>query len=318
MTLSTNQIALYRKLNEKFIDEAGVKFEQLRLYYSSNDLDEEKEISIDSENGVSININEFDSMWSPYDNNLRLEQKLIIEKPYLLFGKDGITCTDNTIGLAVHIYSKSSSFQETVRIASFKNQANKLEITFDYNFEPSTIRGVINLDFFLYLKEVKDTLPYMANTQGMTLSYEDLNPIELVVDGVGSSFPITEFEDKEGPLWKIEKNWISPDEDTLDASNVSITFNIKHPLFSEVKKETRKINLGYMNHIIMQAMALIIQEVILIEQYSIDDEENLLPGTILSAVSYWVKTFNVDTSDIFSIQNSLMNGIENLNQEETN
>ena len=32
-----------------------------------------------------------------------------------------------------------------------------------------------------------------------------------------------------------------------------------------------------MNHIIMQAMALIIQEVILIEQYSIDDEENLLP-----------------------------------------
>ena len=26
------------------------------------------------------------------------------------------------------------------------------------------------------------------------------------------------------------------------------------------------------------------------------------------------KTFNVDTSDIFSIQNSLMNGIENLNQ----
>ena len=74
MTLSTNQIALYRKLNEKFIDEAGVKFEQLRLYYSSNDLEEEKEISIDSENGVSININEFDSMWSPYDNNLRLEQ----------------------------------------------------------------------------------------------------------------------------------------------------------------------------------------------------------------------------------------------------
>ena len=78
MTLSTNQIALYRKLNEKFIDEAGVKFEQLRLYYSSNDLEEEKEISIDSENGVSININEFDSMWSPYDNNLRLEQKLIL------------------------------------------------------------------------------------------------------------------------------------------------------------------------------------------------------------------------------------------------
>ena len=62
------------------------------------------------------------------------------------------------------------------------------------------------------------------------------------MDGVGSSFPITEFEDKEGPLWKIEK-LISPDEDTLDASNVSIAFNIKHPSVFRSKKETRKINL---------------------------------------------------------------------------
>ena len=48
----------------------------------------------------------------------------------------------------------------------------------------------------------------MANHKGMTLSYEDLNPIELVVDG-RIKFPITEFEEKDGPLWKIEKNWTS-------------------------------------------------------------------------------------------------------------
>ncbi|MEX6040478.1 hypothetical protein AB6G53_03050 [Staphylococcus haemolyticus] len=43
----------------------------------------------------------------------------------------------------------------------------------------------------------------MANHKGMTLSYEDLNPIELVVDGAGSSFPITEFEEKR---WTIMEN----------------------------------------------------------------------------------------------------------------
>lgn len=44
-----------------------------------------------------------------------------------------------------------------------------------------------------------------------------------------------------------------------------------------------------MNHIIIQAMAMIIQQVIIIEECSVEDEENLIPGTILSAVSYWVK-----------------------------
>ena len=42
-----------------------------------------------------------------------------------------------------------------------------------------------------------------------------------------------------------------------------------------------------MNHIIIQAMAMIIQQVIIIEECSVEDEENLIPGTILSAVSYW-------------------------------
>lgn len=316
--LSTNQIALYRKLNNEYIEKAKVRFEQLKLSYLTNDEEEIKEIEISDETLNSYNINEFDSMWSPYDNNLKLEQKLVIDYPNVLFGKDGITCENNVIGLAVHIYSKTSGFQKTVEIASFKKQEERLEINFDYNFEASTIRGVVNLDFFFYLKEVNETLPYMANNKGMTLSYEDLNPIELVVDGIGSSFPISEFEDKEGPLWKIEKNWISPDEDMLDASNISIAFNIKHPLFAEIKKETRRINSSYMNHIIVQAMAMIIQEVIIIEEYSIEEEEDLIPGTILSAVSYWVKTFNIDVSDIFSIQNSLMKNIENLNMEEEN
>lgn len=315
MILSTNQIALYRKLNNEFIEKANVKFEQLRLSYTNIDDHEEKEIEISKENLISYNINEFDSMWSPYENNLKLEQKLIIEYPMVLFGKDGITCEDNKIGLAVHIHSKTSSFQETVKVASFKKQESKLELNFNYNFEPSTIRGIVNLDFFLYLEEVNDILPYMANHRGMTLSYEDLNPIELVVDGAGSSFPITEFEEKDGPLWKIEKSWTSPEDDTLDAANISIAFNIKHPLFSEIKKETRRVNSSYMNHIIIQAMAMIIQQVIIIEECSIEDEDNLIPGTILSAVSYWVKTFNVDTSDIFTIQNSLMKNTENVGEE---
>ena len=44
----------------------------------------------------------------------------------------------------------------------------------------------------------------MANHKGMTLSYEDLNPIELVVDG-RIKFPITEFEEKMDHYGKLKR-----------------------------------------------------------------------------------------------------------------
>ena len=40
----------------------------------------------------------------------------------VLFGKDGITCESNKIGLAVHIYSKTSNFQETVKAFHLKTR----------------------------------------------------------------------------------------------------------------------------------------------------------------------------------------------------
>ena len=45
----------------------------------------------------------------------------------------------------------------------------------------------------------------MANHKGMTLSYEDLNPIELVVDGLWIKFPITEFEEKMDHYGKLKR-----------------------------------------------------------------------------------------------------------------
>ncbi|HDK5667280.1 TPA: hypothetical protein PTB34_002464, partial [Staphylococcus pseudintermedius] len=43
----------------------------------------------------------------------------------------------------------------------------------------------------------------------------------------------------------------------------------------------------------------------------LEDEEEIIEGTILSAVSYWVKTFEVQTQDIFTIQSSLFANMEN-------
>ncbi|MCE7785402.1 hypothetical protein [Staphylococcus xylosus] len=313
MIQSVNQISLYKKIDEDLLDASGIKFSPIELSYENITNNEEKYIDITHSESMEFHINEFDTMWSPKENNLRLEQLLTIDSPFKLFGDDGVACNENVIGLAAHIHSKESGFQKTVNFASIKNQEEKREIRIEYEFLPSTIRGVVHLDFFFYLKEVNDTRPYFANKSGMLLSGENLNSIDLIIDGVGSSFPITEFEQKDGPLWKIDYNWADPEDDVFEVSNINIALNIKHRLFPELKKDTRIINQAMMMSIMIQAMSLITQQVVIIEKCNIEDEDSLIPGTILSAVSYWVKTFEIDTTDIFSIQNSFMSNIESQN-----
>lgn len=313
MIQSVNQISLYKKIDEDLLDASGIKFSPIELSYENITNNEEKYIDITHSESMEFHINEFDTMWSPKENNLRLEQLLTIDSPFKLFGDDGVACNENVIGLAAHIHSKESGFQKTVNFASIKNQEEKREIRIEYEFLSSTIRGVVHLDFFFYLKEVNDTRPYFANKSGMLLSGENLNSIDLIIDGVGSSFPITEFEQKDGPLWKIDYNWADPEDDVFEVSNINIALNIKHRLFPELKKDTRIINQAMMMSIMIQAMSLITQQVVIIEKCNIEDEDSLIPGTILSAVSYWVKTFEIDTTDIFSIQNSFMSNIESQN-----
>lgn len=313
MIQSVNQISLYKKIDEELLNASGIRFSSVELSYENITNNEEKYIDVKNSESMEFHINEFDSIWSPKENNLRLEQLVTIDSPFKLFGEKGVTCTGNVIGLAAHLHSKESGFQKTVDFSSIRNQEDKKEIKIEYQFPPSTIRGIVHLDFFFYLKEVNNTLPYFANKSGMLLSEENLNSIDLIIDGVGSSFPMTEFEEKDGPLWKIDYNWVDSEEDVFEVSNINIALNIKHRLFPELKKETRIINQAMMMNIMLQAMSLITQQVVIIEKCNIEDEDSLIPGTILSVVSYWVKTFEIDTTNIFSIQNSFMRNLESQN-----
>jgi hypothetical protein len=310
MIQSVNQIDLYKKIDDDLMQRAGIHFSSIELTYSNKTDEKEILINVNENELTSIYVNEEDSMWSPSENELRFLQNLTIKDPSILFGEEGVTCNENIIGIAAHIHSKESGFQKTVDFGAIRNLEESRNIQIDYYFPPSSIRGIVNLDFFFYVKEVNNTKSFFANKSGMLLSNENLNSIELVVDGSGSSFPMTEFEDKDGPLWKIEKNWIDAEEDIFEVSNVNISLNTKHKLFPELKKETRVINRALMMNIMIQAMSLITQQVILIERHNVEEEDGVASGTILSAVLYWISTFDIDTSDMFSIQNSFMNNIE--------
>lgn len=65
-----------------------------------------------------------------------------------------------------------------------------------------------------------------------------------------------------------------------------------------------------MGDIMIQAMAMIIQQVILVEEKSLTEVDESSTSSILAVVNYWVTTFEVDTTSLFSIMNSLRTNLE--------
>jgi len=305
MTLiqSTNQVSLYRQIDSNMIEAAGIEVSTPQFFYNTSE--GVKEIELGEEFDNVLTINEFDTEWSPKENDLTVKQKFTFANPSVLFGDKGVTMNDNKIGLAVHIHSKTSGNQKKINFGSQINTQNKMEVQFEYNFPKDSIRGIIGMDFFMYLQDIVETRTYHANQIGMRLSAEDLSNLIIVVDGEGSAFPITEFNEKNGPLWILEKKWADATEDIFDSSNVNLSLNIVHPLFEQIKGGKTKAIRALMGDIMVQAMSMLIQQVLIIEENTLDAVDESISNSILAVVKYWVTTFEVDTTSLFTIMNSL-------------
>lgn len=299
----SNQISLYKKLNEESFIKAGVEVGRVEIVYYSQG--EEKNIALNEQRGKVIRVNEFDSMWSPIEHNLIVKQKILFRKPAVFYGADGVTMPGNKIGLAVHMHSIKSKFQKTIRIDTIPNSYEEVEISFYHEFPVSSIRGEVKLDLFVFLEEYKEYNAKHATMAGMILSETDIENLIIVIDGEGSAFPMTEFEEKDGPLWRLDNRWADAVTDSFDFENVNLSLNVIHPLFEQVKAGKTRISRALMGDILVQTMSTIIHQVIIIEECSLDDVNDEFPGSILAAVEYWVSTFGIDTSSLFSITNTM-------------
>ncbi len=305
--MANNELSLFRKINDKYRAAAGIKVDLPRL--SFDDPEEGKvELPEASEESSIIEINA--GNWSPAESNLRYEQRFRIERPSELFGVDKITDSANKIGLAAHIYSKTSFFQETVaHPIDIVDAEDEVEIDFKHVFSPGSLRGYLFIDFFLYLKEVNVKHDFQASRIGMNLCRDDLYKARIVIDGEGAMFPIVEYSDPDGPLWTIEKDWQDPETDEFDTVNVRIKINTANPLAKQVMKSNGRMANEIMTTIVVQSMAMIIYETVLDMKRNYDelDINEAYDGSILQVVGEWINEYDVDTSNIMTIVDSLQN-----------
>lgn len=306
--MASNHISLYRKISEDLIDQIGLKVEQPEFSYIY--MEEEKIINLPELEEDTLYINSHDSQWDPNLNNLKIKMKITLDDAKLLYGENKITHPDNKIKLGIRIYSRPSNFHNVYALHSIKNTREKQTFNIPIIIPENQFRDHFKIELFLYLSEFKTEVLGQANQVGMILNESPVYSLTIQVDGDGSLFPITEFDDSKGPFWRMERSWTDAAEDVFDASSVRLALNTAHPLFNMVKEGKQRTSQKVMNDIITQCIAMIIQEVIFIDKEDLSQAEESVENSILRIVKYWVDTYEIDTSSIVSITNTLNIKIE--------
>lgn len=308
-----NTFNLFKQINKELEEKIGLFVSDYSLNYKIDG--EQKDILCPIlPNTVQV-MSELDSNWTADYDDLIVKQTIKIENSSYLFGVDGITLEQNKLGIGVHIHSKTSMFQETIS----KAEVCKSEVpqSFDIvcSFPQGKLRGKVYIETFFYIKELKKTFPTHADLEGMRVSQKNISELVLIIDGDGSMFPIGEFEDKNGPLWKLKLGNFNASEDLFSYDNISILLNTAHSLFRQLNERKTALSRGLMMEIVSQAMTLIINKV-MEEREEAEIDTDISDGTILSMVDYWISVFDVDTSDTVHISNSLRIALEQILPEE--
>lgn len=312
--MSSLAISLYRLINDETLEKAGFDNKTMPVFTYTNEQGEEISINLGDETLYEYRINELDSKWTPELHDLVITQDFHFEHPSCFFGSDSVTGSSNKLGVAVHIHSRTSNFQETVVFGELADNSGPKTLSFETSFEKSKLRGVIDFDFFIFLMEVNSHGTFQAHNMGTRLTEESLTSYSLIVDGDGSMFPIVEVENAGGPVWSLEADWSDVLVDSFDTSNVRLKLNTKHKRYKDLTEEKNETNRFLMTEILSSAMALIVQKAIFEDDVEIEEMENAEPGSVGLAIWYWCKTFEIDLKSNISINDSFRKYFEMANK----
>ncbi|WP_461202532.1 hypothetical protein [Enterococcus sp. N342-3-1-2] len=305
-------ISLYRLIDDKILEEAGLKINQPEIYYELEDAT--IEIPINEQTSI-VNINELDGTWTPELHNLMISQNIEFNNFSVFFGEKSITMPNNDIGIAVHIYSRESNFQTTTSLEFHQFDQNNVSYYLNHIFEKDSIKGKINFDFFLYLKSSKTSNFFQADIVGSKLAEDSVLTYTIAIDGTGSMFPILETNEPGAPLWSLDTNWNDPLADPFNTSYVSLRLNQAHPRYNSLVGAKGKVDAYLMNEILANSMSIITQSVLYGEEpltlEEIRDESE--DDSIGKVVYYWIESFNLNTRSPAEISNSFHKYLESMN-----
>lgn len=206
-----------------------------------------------------------DSDWNPAEHPLAV-QCLIERAPLLeaILGPHGVVSTDAEVLLALEWTSADSCWRKLGPVHRLRHEVEGEHVVLDIGLEPGTVRGsgLLSVQAFLGRSAAK-FVPGFAHQPGARLGLLAL-PIEIVIDGDGSLFPVLEESlGVEGPLWELKACWSDPQDEPFSSDYVALVLNNAHPHFEQLRdrRSLRIEQSPLMRQVFAAWLALVIAQV---------------------------------------------------------
>ncbi|MBJ7620908.1 hypothetical protein HAU47_06340 [Weissella confusa] len=294
-----NKILLYLQFSPDLAERSGFKAMDPMFSFMKNGSLTPLDIP-DSDKKNQFYIDDVEEGWDASQDNLRIERTFSFSDVSKLFGDSGVLATDGEIGIAAHVYSQTSGYQDNIPFGVLNPGQQKGEYTFQKAFDPAFLKGTLKIEIYIYVKKLGQPGPFFADMVGSKLG--TLSSFEIIVDGDGSVFPIVEVDKPGNPLWSlIVLPGVDFATDQFSADNARLELNKKHPMFNKLTEAKTQLANYLMIEILANAMTQLIymgrEE---LESLSSDD---FVQGSLAAAINYWIETFELDI-DSFSETNS--------------
>ncbi len=206
-----------------------------------------------------------DSDWNPAEHPLVVE--CVIKRAPLLeaiFGPDGVASTDAKVLLALEWASADSCWRTLGTVHELLHDEEGGAVLLNIELGPGTVRGSGFLSVQAFLGQYKAAFsPGFAHQPGSRLG-PLAQPIEIVIDGDGSLFPVLEESlGAEGPLWQLRACWSDPRDEPFSSDYVALVLNNAHPHFEQLR-DRRALNIEQsplMRQVFAAWLALVIAQV---------------------------------------------------------
>lgn len=308
----TSGISLFPVLNDRLRDRIRLEFTPYQFSYTRDAVDYELEANTaDGENVLKLEDKHY-GIWNPDEYNICVSRDYVLKTFSVLFGAQGIACNNAKLGLALLWTSPDSKQRGVVKIGEFSCKDHQVNLHLDWEIPKAQLRGSIRLSTILYLSASGYAGPseyHLANDEGVVLGTMDRT--DIILDGVGSAFPIYLIHNLQMPLWNVTCEWEDPFQDQF-FETVAINLNTAHRNYKYLDQTKRTYNDQMLKEIIASALTIIIVK--LRENKEDWNEilkgENLAPGSVGQAINYYIDTLDWKLNSPESISLSIREYLE--------
>lgn len=305
--------SLFPTLNENLKTKAGIQLMPLRFYYIADD----EEINLNAEESDSgscvYSIFTENGLYSHDEYNFCFERQYIIRSHKCLFGKEGIACANAELGIAAIWTSSESKQRGVIKGGSFSKNSSSVVTRINHEFRTAQLRGRVDFSIVVYIIDPGRAFSderHLANESGYVLG--EIDRFSVVLDGTGSVFPIYEVSEPLQPLWYIKCDWEDPTVDRFSEA-VSIYINKANKNYKYIDSSHKRLyDEQLLTEIMSSAIGVIITK--LKESKVFWDQtisgDSLQPGSVSSAVNYFINALEWDVSSPENISLSIRKYLE--------